>query len=131
MTKRVGRVTMLVATVLASAVGADIARAQSPTAGVHQRVDSMAAAEYAHDSIASLTIGVVTADGLVWTKSYGFADMSTRRLANRESVYRIGSITKMFTALMLQQLVAAGNIRLTDPVERIYPEMRELVRAHR
>ena len=119
MMKRVGRVAILVATVLVSAVGAGVARAQSPTASVLQRVDSMAAAEFAHDSIASLTIGVVTADGLVWTKSYGFADMSTRRLANRQSVYRIGSITKMFTALMLQQLVAAGKIRLTDPVERV------------
>jgi len=86
----------------------------------------MVAAEFARDSIASVTIGVVTADGLVWTKSYGFADMSTRRLANRQSVYRIGSITKMFTALMLQQLVAAGKIRLTDPVERFYPEIREI-----
>jgi CubicO group peptidase (beta-lactamase class C family) len=86
----------------------------------------MAAAEFAHDSLASLTIGVVTPQGLVWTKSYGFADMSTGRLANRQSVYRIGSITKMFTALMLQQLVAAGKVRLTDPVERYYPEIEEI-----
>lgn len=108
-----------------SAVGAHLA-AQPPAPATLQRVDSIAAAEFARDSIASLTIGVVTADGLVWTKSYGFADMSTRRLANRQSVYRIGSITKMFTALMLQQLLAAGTIRLTDPVERVYPEIREI-----
>ena len=100
--------------------------AQTPTAASLQRVDSLAAAEFAHDSIASLTIGVVTPQGLVWTKSYGFADMSTHRLANRQSVYRIGSITKMFTALMLQQLVAAGKIQLSDPVERYYPEIKEI-----
>jgi CubicO group peptidase (beta-lactamase class C family) len=90
------------------------------------RVDSIASVEFAHDSVASLTIGVVTRQGLVWTKSYGFADMSTKRLANRESVYRIGSITKMFTGVMLQQLVAAGKINLTDPAERFYPEIREI-----
>src|SRR5512144_395207 len=100
--------------------------AQAPGPAVLQRVDSIASAEFAHDSVASLTIGVVTRQGLVWTKSYGFADMSTKRLANRESVYRIGSITKMFTAVMLQQLVAAGKIRLTDPAERYYPEIREI-----
>jgi CubicO group peptidase (beta-lactamase class C family) len=110
---------------IASVIGGKIA-AQPPAPVTLQRVDSMAAVEFALDSIASLTIGVVTADGLVWTKSYGFADMSTHRLANRQSVYRIGSITKMFTALMLQQLVAAGKIRLTDPVERVYPEIREI-----
>jgi D-alanyl-D-alanine carboxypeptidase len=86
----------------------------------------MVGAEFAHDSIASLTIGVVTADGLAWTKSYGFADMGTRRLADRRSVYRIGSVTKMFTGLMLQQLVTQGKIRLSDPVERYYPEIREV-----
>src|SRR6185503_8558413 len=45
---------------------------------------------------------------------------------NRQSVYRIASITKMFTALMLHQIVAAGKIRMTDPVERFYPEIREI-----
>ena len=111
---------------LAVIFGARAVAAQTPAASTLQRIDSMAAAEFAHDSIASFTIGVVTPEGLVWTKSYGFADMSTRRLANRQSVYRIGSITKMFTGLMLQQLVAAGKIRLTDPVERYYPEIKEI-----
>ncbi len=112
--------------VLASAVGADVSGAQSPAVPRFQRIDSMAAAEFARDSVASLTIGIVTAQGLVWTKSYGFADMSTHRLATRGSVYRIGSITKMFTALMLHQLVAAGKIRLSDPVERYYPEIKQI-----
>ena len=116
----------VVSCLLAVTFSARIVVAQSPAASTLQRVDSMAAAEFAHDSLASLTIGVVTPQGLVWTKSYGFADMSTRRLANRQSVYRIGSITKMFTALMLQQLLAAGKIRLTDPVERYYPEIKEI-----
>jgi CubicO group peptidase (beta-lactamase class C family) len=86
----------------------------------------MAAPQYARDSIASLTIGVVTRQGLVWTRTYGFADMATRRPAERGSVYRIGSITKMFTGLMLHQLVAAGKVRLSDPAERYYPEIREV-----
>jgi len=116
----------LLACLVAIVLGGRIAAAQSPTASTLQRVDSMAAAEFAHDSIASLTIGIVTPQGLVWTKSYGFADMSTHRVANRQSVYRIGSITKMFTGLMLQQLVAAGKIRLSDPVERYYPEIKEI-----
>ena len=116
----------VVSCLVAAALSTRVVTAQTPAASTLQRVDSMAAAEYAHDSIASLTIGVVTPQGLVWTKNYGFADMSTHRLANRQSVYRIGSITKMFTALMLQQLVAAGKIQLTDPAERYYPEIREI-----
>ena len=32
----------------------------------------------------------------------------------------------MFTAVMLQQLVAAGKIQLSDPVERYYPAIRQI-----
>ena len=112
--------------VLASTGGARGVGAQAPSPAVLKRVDSLAAAEFARDSIASLTIGVVTDQGLVWTKSYGYADMSSKRLADRQSVYRIGSVTKMFTGLMLHQLAANGTVRLSDPVERYYPEIKEI-----
>ena len=88
--------------------------------------DSLVSAEFAKDSIGSLTIGVIAGSQLVWTRSLGFADMKTRRLADRNTVYRIGSITKPFTAVMLMQLVAAGKVRLSDPVERYLPEVRKL-----
>ena len=81
-------------------------------------LDSLAAAEFARDSIAGLTVGIVTERGLAWTRSYGLADIATRRRADRTTVYRIGSLTKMFTGLMLQQLVAAGRVRLDGPEAR-------------
>ena len=52
--------------------------------------------------------------------------MKTHRLANRKTVYRIGSITKPFTAVMLMQLVAAGRVQLSDPVERYLPEVKQI-----
>jgi CubicO group peptidase (beta-lactamase class C family) len=86
----------------------------------------MVAAEFAKDSLGSITVGVIAGSDLVWTHSYGFADMTTHRLANRQTVYRIGSITKPFTAVMLMQLVAAGKIRLSDPVDRYLPEVDQI-----
>ena len=89
-------------------------------------VDSLVSAEFAKDSIGSITVGVIAGSGLAWTRSVGFADMKARRMANRNTVYRIGSITKPFTAVMLMQLVAAGRVRLSDPVERYLPEVRQI-----
>ena len=88
-----------------------------PVAGL-AAADSLVSAEFAKDSLGSLTVGVIAGSQLVWTRSVGFADMQTGRRANRETVYRIGSVTKPFTAVMLMQLVAAGRLRLSDPVER-------------
>jgi CubicO group peptidase (beta-lactamase class C family) len=89
-------------------------------------VDSLAAAEFSLDSIGSITIGIVSGGDLVWTRSYGFADMTTRRPADRRTVYRIGSITKMFTGVMLHQLIGKGAVRLSDPVSRYLPEIKNV-----
>jgi CubicO group peptidase (beta-lactamase class C family) len=114
---------------LATVLCAPIARAQSaPSVAVPglSGVDSMINAEFAKDSLGSITVGVIAGSQLAWTRSYGFADMKTHRLANRGTVYRIGSITKPFTAVMLMQLIAAGKIQLSDPVERYLPEIKTI-----
>jgi CubicO group peptidase (beta-lactamase class C family) len=91
-----------------------------------EAVDRRAATEYELDRIGSITIGIVSHGDLVWTKSYGFADMSTRRPADRQTVYRIGSITKMFTGVMLHQLIGSGKVHLSDPVSRFVPEISQV-----
>ncbi|HEV2387184.1 MAG TPA: serine hydrolase domain-containing protein [Candidatus Acidoferrales bacterium] len=94
------------------------------------RVDQLFAAEYAKDKLASVTVGVVSGPSLVWTKSYGLANMEKKIPADKDSTYRIGSITKQFTAVMLLQLVGAGKVRLSDPVEKYYPEIRNIPNAY-
>ena len=98
--------------------------------GAIERIDAMAAAEYAKDNVGSLTIGVVERDQLVWTRSYGYADGERKVPATKDTIYRIGSITKQFTALMLLQLVQDRTIRLSDPVERYLPEVNTIKDRH-
>lgn len=90
------------------------------------RIDAMAAAEQAKDNVASVTVGIVHGSQLIWTRSYGEADAERKIPATRETVYRIGSITKQFTALMLLQLVQDGKVSLSDPVERYLPEVNKV-----
>jgi CubicO group peptidase (beta-lactamase class C family) len=86
----------------------------------------MMASEFAKTHIGSVTVGVVSGRELIWTRSYGFAEVAQHRVANERTVYRIGSITKMFTALMLEQLVEAGKVHLSDPVEKYYPVINDV-----
>jgi D-alanyl-D-alanine carboxypeptidase len=58
--------------------------------------------------------------------SYGFADAENKKLAARDTVYRIGSITKQFTATMMLQLAEQGKIHLGDPVEKYFPEITKV-----
>jgi CubicO group peptidase (beta-lactamase class C family) len=91
-----------------------------------QRVGAETEAEWSKGHVGSVTIGIVSADRLVFTRSYGYADAEKRMTANEKTIYRIGSITKQFTALMLLQLVEQGKVHLSDPVEKYFPEVNRI-----
>ena len=102
---------------------------QKPPEDLQPLIDQLdkTAAELVKDpNAASFTIGLVQKSGLVWTKSYGYADIANKKPANADSVYRIGSITKQFTALMLLQLVHDGKVHFSDPVEKYFPEIHQV-----
>ena len=88
-----------------------------------RQVDSIAEAEFARDSLGSFTVGIVSGPALVWVKSFGFSDSARTRLATPTTVYRIASVTKQLTALMLLQCVEGATVRLSDPVDRYVPEI--------
>jgi CubicO group peptidase (beta-lactamase class C family) len=90
------------------------------------QIDNLYAAEYAKYPQASVTIGVVSGGKLVWTKSYGLADIENNVPATKDTVYRIGSVTKQFTGLMLLQLVQRGKVHFSDPVKKYFPEFEKI-----
>ena len=65
-----------------------------------------------------LAIGVVLGNRLVWARGYGFADLEHKTPATPKTLYRIGSITKTFTAISILQLRDAGKLQLDDPLQR-------------
>jgi CubicO group peptidase (beta-lactamase class C family) len=103
------------------------------TAQALGQVDSTAAAEFAKDSLGSITIGVVSGPSMVWARSYGFADRARKQPATPQTVYRIASVTKQLTALMLLQLAETKRVQLSDPVDRYFPrrEAHSAVRARK
>lgn len=68
-----------------------------------------------------LSIGVVHGDELVWARGYGLADLESATPATPQTLYRIGSVTKLFTATAVMQLRDRGLLRLDDPVRRHLP----------
>jgi CubicO group peptidase (beta-lactamase class C family) len=99
--------------------------------GQCEQIDAMVSGEFAQSRVGSLTVGLVSGDKLVWTKSYGNAESEISLTANQDTVYRIGSITKMFTATMLEQLVEAGKVNLNDPVEKYFPEVNRVPKRYK
>ncbi len=89
-------------------------------------IDQLASAELAKQNVGGCTIGIVVDGELVFAKSYGVADIEANTSATNDHVYRIGSITKQITGLMLLQLAESGDVRLSDPVRNYLPEIRNI-----
>ena len=67
-----------------------------------------------------IVIGVMEADGTTRIVAYGDAGPDAQPLGE-ESVFEIGSITKVFTGILLADMAARGEVLLTDPVAKYLP----------
>jgi CubicO group peptidase (beta-lactamase class C family) len=64
-----------------------------------------------------LAVGVVRGGRLVYLRGHGFADIASHTPVTEETVFRIGSITKTFTAIAVLQLAERGLVDLDAPAE--------------
>lgn len=68
-----------------------------------------------------IVVGVVDSAGARYF-SYGNTARTGGHPVNERTVYEIGSITKVFTATVLADLVVQGEVGLDDPVQRYLPD---------
>lgn len=79
-----------------------------------------------YDKWPGAIIGIVKDQELVWSKSYGYANLETLERIDSTTLFAIASNTKMFTAIGLIQLRNKGLLDLDDPVYKYVPEILEI-----
>src|ERR1700693_3634529 len=79
---------------------------------IKQRVDDKRSA--------GIVVGVIDADGRQRIVSYGDPGLGQPPL-DGNSVFEIGSISKVFTSTVLADLVVEGEVRLGEPAETYLP----------
>lgn len=62
-------------------------------------------------------------ENVVFNKAYGFADVDKNIAADRLTKYKIGSVTKTFTAVMIMQLIEEKKLNLQTKLNRFYPKI--------
>lgn len=58
----------------------------------------------------------------LFKQSYGMANLEESEAITTETVFRIGSITKQFTAIGIMMLIEEGKLSLDDTVSKYYPD---------
>ncbi|HEY8102747.1 MAG TPA: serine hydrolase domain-containing protein [Burkholderiaceae bacterium] len=73
-----------------------------------------------HD-VTGLSIALVDDQRIVWAQGFGYADMANGIAATPETLYRVGSISKLFTATAAMQLAEQGKIDIDKPLQTYLP----------
>lgn len=115
----------LVATLFAatSARAADV----PPQAGygeIAARLETLVAQQMADKKLPAVSIALVDDQRVVWARGFGYADPEARRAATADTVYRVGSVSKLFTDLGVMRLVEEGKLDIDAPVTRYLPDFR-------
>ncbi|MBX3483834.1 MAG: beta-lactamase family protein [Phenylobacterium sp.] len=86
-------------------------------------VDGWMADAMAREHVAGASVSVVQNGQVILKKGYGFANLSPRKPVDPDrSLFRIGSISKTFTWILLMREVEAGRVRLDAPVNLYLPD---------
>jgi CubicO group peptidase (beta-lactamase class C family)/D-alanyl-D-alanine dipeptidase len=115
---------------LSTVTTAPIVRAENvigvqPTAkynSIADRLTDFINAEQRSKNLPAVSIALVDDDRVVWSAGFGPEDAAGKRPASSKSVYRVGSVSKLFTDLAVMQLVAEKKIDLDAEVRRYLPD---------
>jgi CubicO group peptidase (beta-lactamase class C family) len=82
---------------------------------------------YAAQKPPSLAVAFVADGQVVLSRVLGMADAAAKKPADARTLYRIGSVTKTFTAALVLALRDGGLLELDRPAEEYLPELAKLV----
>jgi CubicO group peptidase (beta-lactamase class C family) len=80
-------------------------------------------AAFNHTDTPGCAVGVSLAGNEVLHAAYGMADLEHHVELTPDSIFEAGSVSKQFTAAAVLLLAEQGNLSLTDPISKYFPEL--------
>ncbi|MEM7031591.1 MAG: serine hydrolase [Chloroflexota bacterium] len=74
-----------------------------------------------YKDLPSISLGIVYDQTLIYARGFGYANIETKQKATPDSIYRIASHSKLFTAIALMKLRDEGRIDLDTPINTYLP----------
>ena len=71
----------------------------------------------------AISIVLVEDQEIIWNNSFGFKDEAKTTPADNQTIFRVGSVSKLFTDIALMQKVEEGTIDLDAPITTYIPEL--------
>ena len=93
-------------------------------AQVAQALTKFVQHEMEDKKLPAVSIALIDDQQVVWAQGFGYADPDKKIPASPETVYRIGSVSKLFTDIGVMQLVERRELDLDAPIQTFLPEFR-------
>ena len=120
---RFGTALLSAACSLLWAASGDIAPRQDYTA-VARALEPLIQHELADKQLPAISVALVDDQQIVWAQGFGYADPGARIPATAGTIYRAGSVSKLFTDIGVMQLVERGELNLDAPITDYLPDFR-------
>src|SRR5258708_24459996 len=95
---------------------------RSDYAAVATTLESIIRQEMDEKQLPAFSIALVDGKQIVWAEGFGYQDPEHKIPATAHTVYRVGSVSKLFTDIGIMQMVEAGKISLDTPVSQYIPD---------
>ena len=89
--------------------------------GIEAKIDAAAKEDVASGRVAGAAVAVLRDGKLVFAKGYGRANLELAAPVNTKTVFRIGSLTKQFTAAGVLLLAEQGKLKIDDKLSLYLP----------
>jgi D-alanyl-D-alanine carboxypeptidase len=87
------------------------------------KIDHIAEQALADQAAPGLALAVVSGNGVVYSRGYGFSSVELQQTTRDATLYEIGSTTKQFTAAAIMLLVEDGRLALDEPIGPFFPDL--------
>jgi len=81
--------------------------------------------EWENEDSPGFAMGIFKDGRIIYARGYGMANLEYRIPITPQTVFRIGSLSKQFTAMCIALLVEQGKLSLDDDIREFFPEMPE------
>lgn len=78
--------------------------------------------EMSDKDLPAVSVALVDGSEIVWARGFGYAKPRDSVPATARTVYRVGSVSQLFTNIALMRLVDQGKLDLDAPVTRYVPD---------
>lgn len=88
-----------------------------------ERLDSLFTAQLPKDG-PGVSVVIMKGDSLIFSKSYGLADLKTKEPVSDKTLFNVGSITKTFVMNSILMLRDEGKLSLEDSLIKYFPDFK-------